>query len=45
VGDRLLRDGPDSLLFIKPMPSRLPAGVSHGRRADTDAPVPTIAKA
>jgi nucleotide-binding universal stress UspA family protein len=28
VGDRILRDGPDAILFVKPAASRLPAGLS-----------------
>ena len=42
VGDRLLRDGPDALLFIKPVSSRLPAGVAQASGDHTDVPVPTL---
>jgi nucleotide-binding universal stress UspA family protein len=39
VGDRLLRDGPDALLFVKPVPSRLPAGLSQSG-GETTSPIP-----
>lgn len=42
VGDRLLRDGPDALLFVKPVPSRLPSGVARSNADDADVPVPTL---
>ena len=43
VGDRLLRDGPDALLFVKPVPSRLPAGLSQsGRETTSNTPVPEL---
>jgi nucleotide-binding universal stress UspA family protein len=44
VGDRLLRDGPDALLFVKPVPSRLPAGLSHVSHAGADHPVPELVR-
>ena len=45
VGDRLLRDGPDALLFVKPVSSRGLAGVSKTDGDESDVPVPTIANA
>ena len=42
VGDRVLRDGPDAILFVKPDASRLPAGLQtaqHEEPADVPAPV------
>ena len=44
VGDRLLRDGPDALLFVKPVPSRVPVSVSQATRGESDAPVPTLVR-
>jgi nucleotide-binding universal stress UspA family protein len=44
VGDKLLRDGPDALLFIKPNPSRLPAGLAHPEQKGADKPVPELVR-
>ena len=43
VGDRLLRDGPDAIMFVKPVASRLPAGLRKSGTENADAPVPTLA--
>ena len=40
IGDRLLRDGPDAILFVKPVHSRLPAGLSAPARAGANVPEP-----
>ena len=42
VGDRLLRDGPDAILFVKPSKSRLPAGLAESIRSSTAADVPEV---
>jgi nucleotide-binding universal stress UspA family protein len=44
VGDRLLRDGPDALLFVKPVPSRLPSGLSSGSHKASDNPAPALVR-
>jgi nucleotide-binding universal stress UspA family protein len=44
VGDRLLRDGPDALLFIKLVASRLPAGLSEPRKAALGRPIPEVVR-
>jgi nucleotide-binding universal stress UspA family protein len=31
VGDRVLRDGPDAVMFVKPVRASLPAGLTEGR--------------
>jgi nucleotide-binding universal stress UspA family protein len=39
VGDRVLRDGPDAVLFVRPTGARLPAGLTEsGRRSTGSAP-------
>ena len=42
VGDRLLRDGPDAILFVKPPASTLPAGLSTPARRAAPTPAPTL---
>jgi nucleotide-binding universal stress UspA family protein len=42
VGDRLLRDGPDAILFVKPVKSRLPAGMAEAIGGMRDAVVPAV---
>jgi nucleotide-binding universal stress UspA family protein len=44
VGDRLLRDGPDALLFVKPSRSRLPAGLPESARKGSNQPVPELVR-
>jgi len=44
VGDRLLRDGPDAVLFVKPAKSRLPAGMTESARNVRDADVPELVR-
>lgn len=42
IGDRVLRDGPDAVLFVKPGKSRLPAGLSSASRKAAEVPAPTL---
>lgn len=44
VGDRLLRDGPDAMLFVKPAKRRLPAGLIEPTGATQGARIPIVAK-
>ena len=44
VGDRLLRDGPDAILFVKPVKSRLPAGMVESARNGEGADVPELVR-
>lgn len=44
VGDRLLRDGPDALLFVKPAKRRLRAGLAEASRATKGARIPIVTK-
>jgi nucleotide-binding universal stress UspA family protein len=44
VGDRLLRDGPDAMLFVKPVKRRLPAGLVENNRAAKDSRIPVVIK-
>ena len=44
VGDRLLRDGPDALLFVKPTNVRLPAGLNEAGRKASDLPLPELVR-
>jgi nucleotide-binding universal stress UspA family protein len=44
VGDRLLRDGPDAMLFVKPAKRRLPAGLVETTSAVKGGRVPVVAK-
>jgi nucleotide-binding universal stress UspA family protein len=44
VGDRLMRDGPDAMLFVKAPGARVPSGLAHVSHAATESPVPMLVK-
>jgi nucleotide-binding universal stress UspA family protein len=44
VGDRVLRDGPDAILFVRPVGARLPAGMAESSRQAGDVPVPVLVR-
>ena len=44
VGDRVLRDGPDAVLFVRPVGARLPAGVAEAGRKSAGSHSPALVR-